>query len=226
MPSQTLSRDERRMVTRLGWLLIAFIQAACIVVLIDVYEFSASYRSLMIVMLVFGLLVFLMSTFIFLSRGGAKYQSYYLSFVSFVLYVHAILCLYSSGATIYFMAVFPKRAGNHLVLFRAFCIIFAVVSVFFIYLTTQMPHLVGFLREFRRYARSEKIFLPRYICTCFGSSKDSSKSIIKQVDSATKETEPLVPREDVEKGEQGADVVSPRVDTGKPPKKRRFFFGA
>jgi hypothetical protein len=220
------------MLSRLGWLLIAMkfsclLQASSIVVLIKHYEFSSSYRSLMVVMLVFGLLVFLMATFIFLSRGGAKYQSYYLSFTSFVLYVHAILCLYSSGATIYFMAAKPQNAGDHLALVRAFGILFAIVSVFFIYITTQIPHLVSFLREFRRYAKSEKIFLPRFICTCLSPPVEEPKKVFRRVSAVAVETEPLVVSQqaaavDVEKGE----LISPKVDSEKPAKKRRFFFGA
>lgn len=227
------------MVTRLAWILIAIMfcasaQSSSIVVLIDVYDYSPSYRSLMVVMLVFCLLVFIMAMFIFLSRGGAKYQSYYLSFVSFVLYVHAILCLYASGATIYFMSAAPRRAGNRLGLFQAFGIIFGLVSVFFIYITTQVPHLVSFLREFRRYSRSEKIFLPKFIFTCFARNERDIK-VVRRVSTAAvpannSEKEALIPKDtkDLEKGSTPPPQpsTSPKIETEKPPKKRRFFFGA
>ena len=222
------------MVTRLAWILVAImfcasVQSSSIVVLIDVYDYSPSYRSLMVVMLVFCLLVFLMAMFIFLSRGGAKNQGLYLSFVSFVLYVHAILCLYASGATIYFMSASPRRAGHKLGLFQAFGIIFAFVSVLFIYITTQVPHLVSFLREFRRYSKSEKIFLPKFIFTCFGGNPKDSVKVVRRI--STTENQPLIrPSEqpkDIEKGTpQPVVPASPKMETEKPPKKRRFFFGA
>jgi hypothetical protein len=218
------------MITRLAWILVAImlcasIHSSSIVVLIDVYEFSSSYRSLMIVLLVFCLIVFLMAMIIFLTRGGAKYQSHYLSFVSFVLYVHAILCLYASGATIYFMSAFPKRAGDRLALFKFFAILFAIVSVVFIYITTQVPHLVTFLRDFRRYAKSEQIFLPKFIFTC-GNNRVENVKVVRQVSVKNDEKQPLMSPKDLEKGNSPPDQISPKVDSGKPPKKRRFFFGA
>lgn len=259
MASKTLSRNERYMLTRLAWILVSLmtcslVQSVSIIVLIDVYKFSSSYRSLMIVMIVFCLIVFVIVMFILLSRGGAKYQSYYLSFISFVLYVHAILCLYASGATMYFMASFPQRAGDKIAIFRGMAILLLIISIIFIYITTQVPHLVSFLREFRRFARSEKVFLPKFIFTCTKrnntSSDDADKRIVQRRISAVLEKQALITTApvvavvvhhdlDIEKGGRGdgrrdsaaASPPPPRpksttADSGKPPKKRRFFFGA
>lgn len=95
----------------------------------------------------------------FITKGGAVSHYSYLSVLAILLYIHALLGVYSACALLY-MASSSRKVVP---MFRVNAVLYGAGSTVCLLATLQLPRFVTFLKDFRNNTRSNRVFLPEYI---------------------------------------------------------------
>ena len=95
----------------------------------------------------------------FITKGGAVSHYSYLSVLAILLYIHALLGVYSACALLY-MASSSRKVVP---MFRVNAVLYGAGSTVCLIATLQLPRFLTFLKDFRNNTRSNRVFLPEYI---------------------------------------------------------------
>jgi len=200
--SNHLNRIEHGMLKKISRTILGLIFSSCTLgiclwVIPSVHSFEITHSGLLKFSAVYSLAILLGSVLTFFSRSnGVAGPAFVLYILSFAMYIFSIICLYVCTVTVYFMvresekSVSKRQVYGNLPAFQACSILSLFSGLFSIYTTTQMPHMLRFLNEFKVLEKSRKIYLPKFI---FPSPfvKKSKSSFRRQ--SETETTKLLIP---------------------------------
>ena len=159
-----LQDEELAAVVKLSRLILMLVVGLSVVVVSGIGSAEAramqpSSKGVLVCAIVLASINFLTSTLMLLSRGGASAHFSFISVLLLLLYIYVLIGLYSASSLIY-MALFKSGCSG---LFKFFTSIYLLGTVLVLICTLQLPPLQDFLRDFRNYHRSNKVYLPRFI---------------------------------------------------------------
>ena len=167
-----LQEEENELVVRLARLNLMLVIALTTVVFVGIVvletkPLETSFKGVLICAVTCGSITLLVASLMFVSTGGAARHYSFLSVLSLMLYITALIAVYSACGLVFLAATLdsapPSSLPSNLTLFKVNASLYAVGTLMGLIATLQLPGISSFLQEFRSHARSNKVFLPSYI---------------------------------------------------------------